>query len=109
MKRLLVIIIALLAAVPLARAAEEQPKKQAKGKAHPVQHAATAPRSAAQMQGTGGRKVNAHAATAPRSATHMQGTGGRKMNANVKPVHSNVAASTNVSRTHLNRTQTNVV
>ena len=87
MKRLLVIIIALLAAVPLARAAEEQPKKQAKGKAHPVQHAATAPRSAA----------------------HMQGTGGRKVNANVKPVHSNAGTPTNVSRTHLNRTQTNVV
>jgi len=109
MKRLLVIIIALLAAMPLARAAEEQPKKQAKGKAHPVQHAATAPRSATHIQGTGGRKMNAHAATAPRPATHMQGTSGRKMNANVKPVHSNVNASTNVSRTHLNRTQTNVV
>ena len=53
--------------------------------------------------------MNAHAATAPRPATHMQGTSGRKMNANVKPVHSNVNASTNVSRTHLNRTQTNVV
>src|SRR5205823_13196120 len=87
MKRLLVIIIALLAAAPLARAAEEQPKKQAKGKAQPVQHAATA----------------------PRSATHVQATGGRRTNANFRPVRSNAAAATNVSRTRLDRTQTNVV
>ena len=87
MKRLLVIIIALFAVAPLARAAEEQPKKQAKGKAQPVQHAATA----------------------PRSATHVQATGGRRTNANFRPVRSNAAAATNVSRTRLNRTQTSRV
>src|SRR5437660_12836461 len=85
MKRLLV-VIALLALVPLARA-EQQPKKQTKGKPQAAQRAATA----------------------PASAGRVQGTGGRRMNANVKPVHSNAGAPTSVNRTHLNRTQTNVV
>jgi len=87
MKRLLVVTVALLALAPLARAAQEQPKKQGKGKAQAAQHAATA----------------------PHAAGHMQGTGGRKMNAYYKPVHSNVGASGNLNRTHLNRTQTNIV
>src|SRR6266403_286301 len=87
MKRLLVVTVALLALAPLARAAQEQPKEQGKGKAQAAQHAATA----------------------PHAAGHMQGTGGRKMNAYYKPVHSNVGASGNLNRTHLNRTQTNIV
>ena len=91
MKRLLVVIIvALLAAVPLARAAQEQPKKQAKGKARPTQHAVTT--------------------TTHGSAGHVQGTGARKTNAYSKPVHSNVGTSANYNRKHVNRTQTtNVV
>ena len=85
MKRLLV-VIALLAFVPLARAEQQQPKKQTKGKPQAAQRAATAPASAGRVQGTGGRRKNT----------------------NVKPVHSNAGAPTNVNRTHLNRTQTNV-
>jgi hypothetical protein len=87
MKRLLM-VIALLALVPLARGAEEQPKKQTKGKPQAAQHAAT-------TKATG-------------SAAHMQATAGRRMNANVRPVRSNAVAPTNVSRTRLNRTQTNI-
>ena len=85
MKRLLV-VIALLALVPLARA-EQQPKKQTKGKPQAAQHAARA----------------------PASAGHVQGTGGRKMNAYYKPVHSNIGTSGNYHRGgHLSQTQTNI-
>ena len=86
MKRLLV-VIALLALVPMARAAEEQQKKQTRGKPHAVQHAATA----------------------PASAGRAQATSGRRMNANFRPVRSNAGAPTSVNRTHLNRSQTNMV
>jgi hypothetical protein len=86
MKRLLV-VIALLALVPLARAAEEQPKKQTKGRPQAAQHAARAPASAARVQGTAGRRTSA----------------------NFRPVRSNTGAPTNVNRAGLNRTRTNVV
>ena len=85
MKRLLV-IIALLALVPLARA-EEQPKKQTKGKPHAAQRAATAPASATRVQGTSGRRTSAY----------------------YKPARSNISASRNYNPTGLNRTRTNVV
>ena len=85
MKRLLV-IVALLALVQLAGAAEQQAKKQTKGKAQTAQHAARTHASAGQVQGTANRKVNAYS----------------------KPAHSNVAASNNLTRTQSNRINTNV-
>jgi len=85
MKGLLVIIIALLAAMPLARAAEEQQKKQTKGKQQTVQRA--------------GRT------TAP--ASHVQATSGPRVDAYSKPVHSNTGVSGNYNRAQLNRIQTN--
>lgn len=88
MKRILVVIFALLSLAPLARG-EEAPKKQGKGKAHASQHAATN--------------------VAPHSGGQIQGNTGRKMNAYYKPVRSNTGGSGNFNRTHLNRTQTNVV
>src|SRR5438067_11231015 len=85
MKGLLVIIIALLAAMPLDRAAEEQQKKQTKGKQQTVQRA--------------GRT------TAP--ASHVQATSGPRVDAYSKPVHSNTEVSVNYNRAQLNRMQTN--
>ena len=94
MKRTLVVIFASLALVPFGWAeqqAKKQTKKQAKGKAH-AEHAVTnaAPRSG---------KVHASG----------QGRGSRQMNAYYKPVHSNARATGNFNRTHVNRSQTNVV
>ena len=85
MKRLLV-VIALLTLVPLARA-DEQRKTQAKGKATTAQHAVKAPAASTRVQGTGGRRTSTYS----------------------KPVRSNTGTSGSYyTGRHLNRTQRNV-
>ena len=90
MKRILVTVFLSLALVPLL-GAEEQPKKQAKGKAR-TEHAAT--------------KVNRN-----QGAVHTSGKvqGKRHMNASNKPVPSNAGATGHVNRKQFNHAQRNVV